>query len=176
MSQWKEIAGYEELYLISDEGEIVALPRDIDVGWRVLHRKARRLKTFLRGRGDLFYEAVALTYKGKTERFSVHRLVAEAFIPNPKGYKEINHIDRNTRNNRAENLEWCSRQYNNEYSHNKEILQYSVDGELIATYKSTVYASAMTGIKRTAITNNLKGWSKTAGGYVWKYSPNEKEG
>lgn len=175
MPHWKEVTGYEEMYLVSDEGEVIALPRAVNVGWCVLHRKAHKLKSFLRGRNGLLYEAVALTRDGKTKFMAVHRLVAEAFISNPNGYEEVNHIDKNTRNNHADNLEWCTRQYNNEYSHNKSVEQYSVDGELIATYQSILYASQMTGIGSTSIINNLKGRSMTAGGYVWKYSSREKE-
>ena len=175
MPRWKEVAGYEGLYLISDEGDVVTLPREVDAGRCVMHRKTRKPKKILRGRKGLLYEAVALTNKGKTELKAVHRLVAEAFIPNPNGYEEVNHIDKNTRNNHFDNLEWCTKQYNIEYSHNKEVQQYSVDGELIAAYKSTVYASQVTGISGTSITNNLKGRSKTAGGYVWKYSPQERK-
>lgn len=176
MPRWKDIAGYEGLYLVSDEGDVITLPRTVDAGRCILHRKARKPKKILRGRNELLYEAVALTNDGKTKFAAVHRLVAQAFIPNPNGYKEVNHIDRNTRNNCVDNLEWCDKQYNNEYSHNKPIQQYSIDGELLATYKSTVYATQITGIKSTCITNNLKGKSRTAGGYVWKYLPEEKEG
>lgn len=175
LTMWKDIAGYEGLYQISDRGEVITLPRTVDAKRCILHRKSRKPKSFFRGRGDIKYEFVALTRDGKTQFAAVHRLVAQAFIPNPNGYMEVNHIDKNTKNNCVDNLEWCSKQYNIEYSHNKAVQQYSVSGELIETYKSTIYASQMTGIGATSITNNLKKRSMTAGGYVWKYASKGKE-
>lgn len=100
--------------------------------------------------------------------YSVHRLVAKAFIPNPNDLPEVNHKDENPLNCKASNLEWCDRQYNIEYSKAKRVAQY-FDGEKIAEYKSAVFASKMTGISRTSICNVLNGWTKTAGGYEWKF-------
>lgn len=102
------------------------------------------------------------------EHKSVHRLVAEAFIPNPDNLPEVNHKDENGLNNSVDNLEWCSHQYNIEYSKNKAVVQY-YDGERIAEYKSIKVASQQTGINRKSISNVLNGWSKTAGGYEWDY-------
>ena len=57
-----------------------------------------------------------MLYKdGKKKRYLVHRLVAIAFIPNPNNYKEVNHKDENPSNNNVKNLEWCTREYNNNY-------------------------------------------------------------
>lgn len=175
MALWKEVAGYENLYLVSDEGQIFSLPRVVSNGRGEYVRKGRILKPGLRGRNNLVYAFVDLSDGKTTSRKSVHRLVADAFVDNPHGYDVINHIDHDTLNNRAKNLEWCTQQYNNEYGHNKAVCQYSVDGEFIAKYKNIVYASAMTGIGRTSINNALTGWSETSGGYIWKYA-NEREG
>lgn len=172
MALWREIAGYEGMYLVSDEGQIVSLPREVSgrnkFGDITAHRSKRVLKNHLRGRNGLLYECVALTKNGKTERISVHRLVAQAFIPNPDNLPEVNHIDKNTKNNRVENLEWCTRQYNIEYSKNKAVVQSNKNG-VVARFKSITEASRATGIGRTSINNVLKGWSKTAGGYGWQY-------
>lgn len=168
MAQWKEIKGYEGLYLVSDSGDIVALPKKVKVGNIVQNRKAKPIRKILRGRGNLLYESVDLHKNGDSKRTSVHRIVAEAFLVKPDGCDVVNHKDRNPLNNSVSNLEWCTQQYNNEYSHNKPVLQF-FDGELVAEYKSVSYASGITGIKRTSINNALCGWSKTAGGYEWKY-------
>ena len=174
MALWKEIAGYEGLYLVSDDGRILSLPRIVSNGNGEYVRESRILKPALRGR-EILYEFVVLCKDAKQESRSVHRLVAEAFVDNPNGYDVVNHIDHNTRNNRAENLEWCTQQYNNEYGHNKAVEQYTIDGEMVAVYKSITYASAMTGINRRSINNVLSGYTRTAGGYVWKYATEKGE-
>lgn len=168
MASWKEIAGYEELYLVSDHGEVVALPKAVVEGSKVFHRKAKLLKKATRGGHNVPYEFVTLTKDGIRQKFSVHRLVAQAFIPNPNGLPEVNHKDENPLNNSVENLEWCDRRYNMEYSKAKGIEQIK-DGSVVARFKSIVRASEFTGIKRTCINNALKGWAKTAGGYEWRY-------
>ena len=174
MALWKEIAGYDGLYLVSDEGKIFSLPRVVSNHRGEYVREGRILKPGLRGKDGLMYEFVILLKDGIAEKKSVHRLVAEAFVDNPNGLNVVNHIDHNTLNNRANNLEWCDQQYNNEYGHNKPIQQFLLDGEMVAEYKSITYASQMTGINRRAINNVLSGYAKTAGGYVWKYA-NDKE-
>ena len=169
MAEWKEIAGYEGLYLVSSEGEVVALPKTTVSGKRTLHRKAKPLKKGLRGRDGLFYEFVILCTNGSRKHYSVHRLVAEAFIPNPKNLPEVNHKDENPLNNAVSNLEWCSRRYNIEYSKAKPIEQVK-DGGVIARFKSIVRASEATRISRRAINNALVGRCRTSGGYEWRYS------
>ena len=175
MAEWREIAGYEGLYLISDEGEVIALPKQVigrnAYGEIVINKIEKQVKHHLRGKGGLLYPAVTLSKDGKSKAYSVHRLVAEAFIPNPENLPEVNHKDENPLNCKASNLEWCTHQYNIEYSKAKSVAQY-YDGELIAKYKSISVASKMTGIGRTSINNVLCGWAKTAGGYEWKYCEN----
>lgn len=170
MAMWREIAGYEGKYLVSDEGEILSLPQIVSNGRGEYVKDSRILKPGLRGRNGMKYEFVVLTINGESRHESVHRLVAEAFVSKPDGCDVVNHIDHNTLNNRADNLEWCTQQYNNEYGHNKPVFQFTEDGELIAKYKNITVASRITGIKRTAINNCLSGWSETSGGYVWKYA------
>lgn len=168
MANWKGIAGYEGLYLISDSGEIVALPKAVRSGQKTIHRKQKPMKICYRGKGDLKYQAVTLSRNGEQKRYSVHRLVAETFIPNPDGLPEVNHKDQNPDNNRVENLEWCTRQYNIEFSKNKPIQQRSGDA-ILAVFKSITAASSTTGIGRRSINNALRGWSASAGGYRWTY-------
>lgn len=177
MATWKEVAGYEELYLISDEGQVMALPKEISTrnpyGEIIRHTKAKLLKPSLRGRGNQKYPFVVLSKNGQPQIFSLHRLVAMTFLPNPDDLPEVNHKDENPLNCNVSNLEWCDHQYNIEYSKNKAVEQY-FDGEKIAEYKSIKYASELTGISRTAINNALTGYSMTAGGYKWKYCDLER--
>lgn len=173
MSNWKYIDGYDGLYMVSDEGEVISLPRVVSNGWGSYVKDGRTLSAGLRGNKKPKYKFVVLVKDGEEKHYSVHRLVAKAFIPNPENLPEVNHIDQNTMNNCVENLEWCGRQYNIEYSKAVRVSQY-LDDEKIAEYKSVSYASRMTGIARNAITNALRGWSRTAGGFKWKYCEDDE--
>ena len=109
-------------------------------------------------------------YNGENVKtFKIHRLVASTFIPNPLNLPQINHIDENKTNNNVENLEWCSAQYNIDYSQSKPVNQYSLDGIYIATYKSIKEASKQTGINQGDISCCCRGKYKTSGGFIWKY-------
>lgn len=103
---WKEIDGFEGLYAISNFGNVKRLEHSdthCKQGYRVF--KERPLKPFLR-RG---YLKVNLFKGDKRHSKSVHRLVAQAFIPNDDTEKtQINHIDGNKVNNNKDNLEWCT--------------------------------------------------------------------
>lgn len=115
------------------------------------------------------YLQVSLCKNGEIKQCLIHRLVAEAFIPNPLGLPEVNHIDENKLNNRAENLEWCDRQYNNEYSQAKQVEQYDLNGNLIATWKSLAEAERQLGFDKRHISACCLGKRKTAYGFIWKY-------
>ena len=108
----------------------------------------------------------------------IHRLVAEAFIPNPHNLPCINHKDENPANPVVWNLEWCSYSYNNGYGARTEkhkikiekpIQQYTLDGQFVDRYNSVKIASKITGINYATITQAARGKYKQAGGYVWKY-------
>lgn len=109
MELWKEIPGTHGLYFVSDRGNVKSL---CGRSPRILKQRNHRVK---RKCGDMFYKSVALRVNGKYHHKLVHRLVAEAFIPNPEGRPIINHIDENPTNNKAANLEWCSYHYNTTY-------------------------------------------------------------
>lgn len=103
---WKSIKGYEGFYEVSNFGRVRSLPRKT---------KSNVLKgTVLKPNVTPFgYLQVMLCREGKGKQHKIHRLVANAFIPNPDNLPEINHKDWNTSNNNVDNLEWCDRQYNN---------------------------------------------------------------
>lgn len=98
---WKDIAGYEGHYQVSNTGMV-----------RSIKKNPLMLKGDHQRNG---YRRVYLWKGNGKKNYLVHRLVAEAFVPNPNGYPEINHIDENKDNNDASNLEWCTHRYNLNY-------------------------------------------------------------
>lgn len=108
---WKAIKGFEGIYEVSDRGEIRSLDRTLHFKYKDRFYKGaiKRQQTGTNG-----YKIVKL-YKGDKKRytFSVHRLVAEAFLEKPSYAECINHKDGNRTNNNVNNLEWCTYSYNN---------------------------------------------------------------
>lgn len=108
--EWKDIEGYEGLYMVSNLGRIKSL-----IGWNGRkHVKREKILNPYRQQAskNYFRSVVKLHKKRKKKDFKVHRLVAEAFIPNPEDKPNINHKDGNPLNNRVDNLEWCTQQEN----------------------------------------------------------------
>jgi len=90
-------------------------------------RNGKVLKPFRCGKGKKYLK-VRLYQDGVGKDHSVHRLVAQKYIPNPHGYPHVNHKDEDTFNNHVSNLEWCTAQYNKEYSSSKSYVLISPDG------------------------------------------------
>lgn len=109
MEIWKDVKDYEGLYQVSNLGRVKSLSRTDSKG---RFRKEKVLKLGNNGNG---YIQISLCKNGVVKRTSVHRLVAYAFVPKTKGFDIVNHIDENPSNNRANNLEWCTQQYNTNY-------------------------------------------------------------
>lgn len=110
---WSEIKGFEGHYQVSDDGQVKSMERTIIMknGRRkTIHEHIMPQKD--NGKG---YKQVILSKDGNIYHKYIHRLVAEAFIPNPDNLPCINHIDEDRGNNKAENLEWCSYSYNVNY-------------------------------------------------------------
>ncbi len=110
---WKDVTGYEGLYQVSNKGNVKSVKRVVKRPNNTnLSVKERLLKTRSNRKG---YAMVHLSKRGKEKSTTVHRLVAQAFIPNPNNLPQINHKDENKNNNCVENLEWCDNKYNMNY-------------------------------------------------------------
>jgi hypothetical protein len=112
--KWLSVIGYEGLYLVSNFGRVYSEPRTEYVkskrtGGHYRYRNAKYVKFTASNMG---YFQVGLCKDGLTKRKTVHRLVAEAFIPNPDNLPEVNHIDGDKKNNHYTNLEWSTRTKN----------------------------------------------------------------
>lgn len=103
---WKPIKGYEGSYEVSNQGRVRSLDRDIKNGSRVLRFKGVILKSALYGRG---YLCVVLSKEATPQTKLIHNLVAHAFLPNPKNYNFVKHIDGDITNNNASNLKFVSK-------------------------------------------------------------------
>ena len=101
---WKDIEGYENLYQVSNLGRVKSLNYNHTGKEKIM--KAKKDKGYLR---------VQLYKDGKPKFYSVHRLVATSFLPNPNNLSQVNHIDEDKSNNIVDNLEWCSAKYNSNY-------------------------------------------------------------
>ena len=109
IEEWRPIEGYEGLYEVSNTGRVRSLDK-YDSMNRFL--RGRILRLFTDGLG---YLRAQLYSNSKRKSFLVHRLVAQAFIPNPDNLPQVNHRDENPSNDNVDNLEWCDGKYNVNY-------------------------------------------------------------
>lgn len=181
---WKEVKGYEGFYEVSNLGNVRSMAVYSYKYKQVLRRKTPRMRVQETTKDG--YKRVLLCLYGKHKKWAVHRLVAQAFIPNDKGLPCVNHKDENTANNRAENLEWCDWSYNSNYGtlpkriserlsiHHptaKVVNQYDVDGTFIAAYPSLKAASRKLGtVSADMIGRACAGKAKTAAGFKWSFA------
>ena len=175
MEVWKDVKGYEGLYQVSNYGRVKSVKKDHIL--KPTPRQHGYLGVMLYGHGG------HKTRGFKT--FSVHRLVAEAFIPNPDNLAEVNHIDECKTNNRVENLEWASHKGNSSYGtrgeriskantngkQSRKIAQYTKGGELVEVFPSLAEVFRKTGFAKANICRCAQGNKKYshAYGYVWRY-------
>lgn len=116
MEIWKDIYGYEGLYQISNLGRVKSLSRLVKNGknhYKFATEKIRKVAINKKRNG---YCEISLYKNNKEKRFKIHRLVAQAFIQNIFNKPEVNHIDGNKQNNKAENLEWVTSKENKKHA------------------------------------------------------------
>lgn len=178
---WKDIPGYEGLYQVSNTGRVRSL--------NYKHTgKTKVLKQGTKGHG---YKVVGIYKNGKRKNYTIHRLVALAFIPNINNLPQVNHKDENPANNAVWNLEWCTDEYNinygtrNErasnsmkYKYNvknnpkaKPVLMFTKEGDFIRKFDCVPDANEYLGKDRRNknICTCARGKIRTAYGYIWKY-------
>ena len=101
---WKDIPNYEGLYLVSNKGNVISLPRK--------GMQSKTPKLLKKHKNNCNYDMVTLCKSNKIKALFIHRLVAQTFIDNPNNYPCINHKNGDKSNNCVNNLEWCSYSYN----------------------------------------------------------------
>ena len=175
---WADIVGYEGYYKISNFGNVKSCKRIIQHGLGNADRviESRIIKPYDDNHG---YHLVSLSKDGKVKKHKVHRLVAKAFIPNPKNKPTVNHKNEIRTDNHVDNLEWATYKENNNHgSHNervsktlsKPIEQLDKNDNKISIFESAREASAATGIHIMNIKSCLNHSNRTfAGGYKWRY-------
>lgn len=166
MEIWKDIEGYPN-YQVSNMGRVKSLNYNRTGKEKILKPSKCR------------YVMVGLNKDGKSKHFSVHRLVASAFIPNPNNLPYINHINEIKTDNRVENLEWCTAKYNANYGTTQirraekkkiRILQFTKDGEFVRKWDSARDIERELKLNQSHISSCCKGKIyKSVGGYKWHY-------
>lgn len=178
MEQWKDIKGYEGKYQISNYGEVRSFSK-----WS----NGKILKGGSCGNpGPYRFVSLVKTGRKDIKNVYIHRLVAEHFLENPYNLNEVNHIDGNTLNNRADNLEWCDHGYNmahanklglidhlkycgSKHPNAKAVIQRNLNGEFVKEWGSVNQIQRETRYLASNIFNCCKHRTKTAYGFLWEY-------
>ena len=171
MEIWKDIEGYEGLYQISNLGNVKSLERK-KIDGRLCHEKILK-----QAKNKCGYLSCEFCKDGVGRRFLIHRIVAQTFLPNPDGKREVNHINGIKTDNRVENLEWNTSKENQLHAYRsglqikptKPIVQYDLNGVFIREWVSAKEAATKTNLKRSNICHCCKGRIHHTGGYIWRY-------
>ncbi|QVU02042.1 HNH endonuclease family protein [Enterococcus phage vB_EfaS_785CS] len=162
---WKDIEGYEGDYQVSNLGRVKSFK----------YKSERILKPCVDKDG---YRDVRLCKHNKPKHFKIHRLVAEAFIPNPENKPQVNHIDEDKVNNMVSNLEWVTPKENNNHGTRTERMMISQGTKIKAIditsgecneYPSMGECARRLGLSQGNISNCLHGKLRQTGGYVFQY-------
>jgi alpha-N-acetylglucosamine transferase len=186
---WKDIPDYEGLYQISNLGRVKSLDRITRNGNGNFTKKGRILKNIINNKG---YYYVHLKKEGSNKKIYVHRLVAQAFIPNKNNKEEVNHIDCNPANNKVDNLEWVTHKENmgymaklghsnktgkwlekircNNIMNGKKVLQIDCNTKKIIKTFKTIQSVKEDGFLPSSVCHCCKGIRKKHKGYIWRYA------
>lgn len=184
---WKPVNGFEGLYEVSNKGRVRSLDHYVTQkgNFGVEYERLYKGREIVPVPCSVGYETITLS-NGKTKKtVLVHRIVAEAFIPNPIGLPQVNHRNELKDDNRVENLEWCTEKYNVNYGtgmarasrkRGSPVLQITRGGDIVGRFSNANVASQETGIPYRNIyavlnkTQDKYGFTrKSAGGFVWVY-------
>lgn len=170
---WKDIHEYSGIYQVSNMGNIRSIDRIVtQYGHKQNYTRIMRGKAIKPRLQNGGYLIVWLCKNGISKPFTVHRIVAKHFINNEEQLTDINHMDGNKKNNKVENLEWCTRSYNVKHSylmHDRKLKGVAVKCvELDIVFRSIKEAGIKMNINPACVEHVLAGRNKTAGGYTWK--------
>lgn len=167
--QWKDIPGYDGVYQVSNMGRVRSLNY---VDWLGHHRKGFIHKFSIAHRNHC---QIAIRYRNQRRVYSLHRLVASAFIPNPDNLPDVNHKDENPLNNAVDNLEWCTVYYNNMYNGRNERIGKKLEKPVYVftkaghryIFRSQRIASRMLGLNEGHVHDCLVGKLNRHHGYTF---------
>lgn len=180
METWRSIKGHEG-YEVSSYGQIRSNERQVHYkDGRIGNFPGRILKAAVSKKG---YERLRLSYVredgGYGRMVQVHRMVAEAFLPNPECKKQVNHKDANKRNNHVDNLEWATNLENHKHklennlypeSHMpKRVGKFDMEGNLIEEFDSLYSAAQSVGSRQWEVSRCASGQRKSHKGYAWHF-------
>lgn len=171
---WKEVVGYDGYYFISNYARLKSI------------YKNKCIIKYVYAPHHLYCRA-SMNIKGKKSSVLIHRLVAQAFIPNPENKTTVNHINGIKKDNRIENLEWCTLSENTKHSYDflnrkipnkgkfgadnkssKPVIQYDLNMNFVKYWDSAKCAFRELGIRH--ICEVVKGKKNTSGGFKWRYA------
>ena len=176
---WKPVVGYKGLYSVSSLGRVRSEDRYVyhSQGY-IRFCKGVYLKEQLDKDG---YLRVWLYKDGKSRKRPIHRLVAEAFIPNPDNLPMINHKSEIRTQNNVENLEYCDAKYNSNYgnclerrgkSRSRQVNQYTLEGKFVQTFDSINDAANHIKVNPSMISMVLHGRYQTTKGFIFRFASN----
>ena len=166
--EWRDVVGYEGLYMVSNIGNVKSLKRTAkskNGSIRTVSEKLRKIDKNKSG-----YLMVILNKEGKRKGMKIHRLVADAFIKNPYNLPQVNHRNEIKSDNRVENLEWCTQDYNNKYGTRTERTSKKVKClETGKIYPSLSEVQRQFGFSAGHICECCNGKRNICGGFHWQY-------
>lgn len=184
--EWRDVPGWENYYRVSSYGRVASLGRIVERKNGATHSVAcRLLKPNKCIHNGIYYNYICLRRPGIRKAIAIHRIVAQAFIPNPDKYPEVDHIDRNGLNNNVQNLKWCDRIINMRNENTKKAMSRSQrlkrmlmlhkpvvqleKGVAIRSFQSITEASRVIGCNTGGISSACRNGHRRCKGYKWMY-------